>query len=428
MMAGMLRALAGGAWLDRARVRRWAGLCLLVQLVVACVMIAGTHGWLMKLPRPTTTDFVSFYAAGTLAAEADPARVYDRPTHYAAEQAATSPGIGYVYFFYPPVYLLYCRALALLPYLPAFILFQLLGAGLCAVVLRRIDGSEGKLWVLPVVSFSPVVWNVCIGQNALLTAGLFGAGTWLLHRRRHFVAGVVLGLLFYKPHTGLLLPLVLLAAGNWRAIAGAGLSVCSSILLSVALFGTRAWRVFVSAILASHTEYADGSIVPYTNTVSMFGALREMGIGVHAASVIHGGVAAAVALLVAWCWRTSTLRRTCAADYAMLISAALLAMPVVLFYDLTALIVAGAWIVRDARRTGFLSGEKSTLAAVWLGGLLCYPLAHAARLPIGVGCVIAVFATALRRRHWAGYPTVNPTPITMCPASSANARMQPVGP
>ncbi len=70
------------------------------------------------------TDFVSFYAAGRLAAAGTPALAYNRAAHYAAEAADEPAGSPYNYFYYPPIFLLPCAALVRLPYIAAFLLFE----------------------------------------------------------------------------------------------------------------------------------------------------------------------------------------------------------------------------------------------------------------------------------------------------------------
>ena len=93
-------------------------LLLVLELAGFAFFVAGTHGWIAPLERPVSTDFVSFYAAGRLASAGTPALVYDQAAHYAAEQAATEPGIAYNFFLYPPIYLLICaRRWRRLPYL-----------------------------------------------------------------------------------------------------------------------------------------------------------------------------------------------------------------------------------------------------------------------------------------------------------------------
>ena len=64
---------------------------------------------------------------------------------------------------------------------------------------------------------------VCLGhgQTGFLTAALLTGGVLCLERREA-LAGILFGLLAYKPQFGLLIPLVLVAGGYWRAIAAAG--------------------------------------------------------------------------------------------------------------------------------------------------------------------------------------------------------------
>ena len=94
----------------------WSGVLLLQELCVFAFIIAGTHGAIVGLGRPVTTDYVSFYAAGDLANVGAAPSAYDRAAHYAAEQRATASGVPYVYFFYPPTFLLLCTALARMPW------------------------------------------------------------------------------------------------------------------------------------------------------------------------------------------------------------------------------------------------------------------------------------------------------------------------
>src|SRR5438067_12553480 len=131
-----------GGWLDRRRIRA-AGLILLALQLGGLLFIAtGTHGWIMPLGKTTTTDFVSFYAAGALADAGTPALAYDHAAHLAAEERVVGAGIEYQYFNYPPVLLLLCGALAALPYLVAFIVFEVATLCLYLVVASRLLGDR----------------------------------------------------------------------------------------------------------------------------------------------------------------------------------------------------------------------------------------------------------------------------------------------
>src|SRR5579871_3912220 len=85
-------ALKRGSWLDRRRVLAYAKIMLVIEAITFVFLIAGTHGWIVPLERATTTDFASFYAAGSLADAGTPALAYDQAAHYGAEQRATEIG------------------------------------------------------------------------------------------------------------------------------------------------------------------------------------------------------------------------------------------------------------------------------------------------------------------------------------------------
>src|SRR6187402_2590693 len=102
--------LGGSSWLDRRRLCIAAALLLAFELGMFAFLVAGTHGWIVPLDKPTTTDFVSFYAAGSLADAGTPALAYDHAAHLSAEERVVGAGIGYQYFNYPPVFMLLCAA------------------------------------------------------------------------------------------------------------------------------------------------------------------------------------------------------------------------------------------------------------------------------------------------------------------------------
>jgi len=109
---------------DRRRIVGYCAVLLAIEVALFAFLVAGTHGWITPLDKPTTTDFASFYAAGALANTGTPQLAYDHAAHLAAEEAVAAPGIEYQYFNYPPVFLILCAGLAHLPYLPAFVLFE----------------------------------------------------------------------------------------------------------------------------------------------------------------------------------------------------------------------------------------------------------------------------------------------------------------
>ena len=62
-------------------------------------------------------------------------------------------------------------------------------------------------------------------------------GGVLMLRRNEIAAGILFGLLVYKPQFGILLPFVLAAGGYWRAFVSAAATVIATIGLSIAIWG-----------------------------------------------------------------------------------------------------------------------------------------------------------------------------------------------
>src|SRR5579872_2982205 len=121
VLAQVAAQLESGEWLSRKRLRLYVTILLVCELAVFAFIVAGTHGWIVPLDKPNTTDFVSFYAAGRLADAGMPALAYNLDAHFAAEQAIVGQGIQYQYFNYPPVYEALFWPISRLPYLVAFV-------------------------------------------------------------------------------------------------------------------------------------------------------------------------------------------------------------------------------------------------------------------------------------------------------------------
>lgn len=393
-LQGLLPTLKSGEWLNRRRVTVYAAILLGFEVLAFLFVVAGTHGWVVPLDKPNTTDFVSFYAAGSLADGGNAQAAYDPLRHLAAEEAATEHGIKHVIFVYPPVFIMLCALLARLPYLAAFTIFEGLSLIPCLWVLRRIAQERGWVAFVPLLAFPAVAINIGVGQNALLTAALFGGATLLIDRRP-FVAGLLFGALCYKPHFGLLVPLALLAGGRWRAVAGAAASALALVSLSAAILGWQSWEAFIAAITGSHTTYESGQI-DFAAFVSSFGAIRLIGGGPGLAYLVQGVISVTAAVLVAVVWRRNLSLPIRAATLA---SATLVALPLILFYDLMLAGVAMVWLIRAVRESGVLPWEKLLLAAVFITPMLARGVGNAFHVPIATAAGFALLGLCAVRAY-----------------------------
>jgi len=386
-------------WLTQDRVMAWATVLLVLEVAFIGFVAAWQNGLFFVVERPHSADYVSFHAAGQLALAGQPALAYDQPTHLAV-QSATVPMTPetYHFFFYPPVFLLLCAPLALLPYHLSYALFlgATLGMFLFAMnrLLRPVVGPRSWGWLVPVLSFPAVFWNIGVGQNAFLTAALF-AGFTLALDRRPASAGAMLGLVCYKPHYGLLAPIALASGQRWKAFLAAGVVVAALVGLSVALFGVDTWRAYLAAAGGSSSVYESGRI-DLAGMITPFGAARLIGVPPQAAWALQAVCAALMAGLVALVWRRSDQAN---ARSVTLLVATLLAVPLSLVYDQLLLLVAIGWLLRDAHQTGFLPWERLLLVAVWPLSLLTWITGSSWHIPLAPLTHLAVLALGLRRLY-----------------------------
>lgn len=63
----------------------------------------------------------------------------------------------------------------------------------------------------------------------------------MLLERSALLAGILFGLLTFKPQLGVLLPLALLAGRQWRAFIAAAATAAVLFAASVILFGANVW-------------------------------------------------------------------------------------------------------------------------------------------------------------------------------------------
>jgi hypothetical protein len=351
-------------------------------LATACaILIAAITCWAFwtAATRPLNLDFVSFWSAGRLVLEGAPGAAYDLAAHHNIETRVV-PQIGILPFPYPPPFLAAVTPFALLPFAAAFILWVLLTGGFYLLSTRR-------LAALPYLLANPIILvDAMIGQTGLLTAGLIICGLILLPASP-FAGGALLGLMIMKPQLAVMLPVALLAARQWRAIAGALLSSIAALLFAFLLFGPGVYEGFFH-MLGRYAGYLQQARWNWIELASPFAFARYFGVGSGAAlslQVLTGAVAAAMTWL-AW-------SRNWEEKVAILASATLLASPYLFTYDAVLLVVPAAQLI--ARQQFWSAG------LIWL--LAALPVAHVFNLyqgPNTIWLASTASIVMLRFQYW----------------------------
>jgi alpha-1,2-mannosyltransferase len=400
-MAHFWQGLRSGEWLTASRVRSYSMIVLGFCMVAAVCWLALADGLTDRNGKPIGTDFSSFYAAGSLALEGRAADAYTPAAHYAREQKLFGEATPYYSWNYPPVFMLIAAPLALLPYALALALFQAAGLLLYLLVIaailtpaRQHDPVIARNWLPVAAAFPAVFINLGHGQNGFLTAGLLGAA--LVTLEQPVLSGLCIGLLCYKPQFALVIPIALVAAGRWRVIASAGLTVAALIAASSFCFGIDVWTAFLASTETSRKVLLEQGGVGYEKLQSAFAAVRLWGGSVSLSYAVQGVVSTLALVTTAWAWRMSDNR---ALKAALLVVATALTSPHMLDYDLVLLAPALAYLTLVIGEEGARDYDKSLLALIWITPLLARSAAGLIGIPLGLLSTLALFVLVLRRLH-----------------------------
>jgi len=393
-MGGFIKALRDGEWLTAERARLWAIALLLASLAAVLYILATAEGLNDYQGRPIGTDFSNVYAAGSYVLEGRPEAPFDSPTQHAREREIFGVATPFYGWHYPPFFLFVAALLAVLPYLPALALWQGATLAFYLLCIRAIVGREKRnLWLLLAIAYPAVFINLGHGHNGFLTAALMGFALVLLDRRP-VVAGILFGLLAYKPQFGLLIPLVLIATERWKTFAAAAATVGMLALAATLAFGPQVWPAFFASTAFTREVVLEAGNTGWHRIQTVFSWVRMWGGPIPLAYTVQILVTLALSIGLVWLWRSGT---SMAIKASGLIIASLLATPYSLDYDLMALAPAIAFWASEGISRGFRSWEKTTLAAIWIVPLVARSFAEATLIPLTAPLLLAAFVLLLRR-------------------------------
>lgn len=267
---------------------------------------------------------------------------------------------------YPPTYLLIMLPFGKLTFFPSYVAFQVASAGLLvgALFLGEQDRQRKAVTVAAALLCPAAAWNVAFGQNAFLVCALL-IGGFRLCERRPTLGGIVLGLLSFKPQFWMLVPIALVAARDWRALAATLLSAAALASVSAAVLGPEIWWRWLHFAL---TNYADPQ-ASWTRLGRMWGddiyaCLVASGLPGSLANAAQIAVAALSAGVVC-----RIFSRGIPPDrkLAVLLSASILAAPQSTPQDSLMLAIAAAlWVFGEARQGGAAMWKWTLALALWL--------------------------------------------------------------
>ena len=351
-------------WLTKDRLKIYPRIFLFIYAVAICYWLFMASGNFDMRGHPLGTDFTSFYAASSLVLQGNPHLAYDFSSHFAAEKAAVGEQLNLYYSFsYPPTFLLLLAPFAKLPYLLALALWLSMTLLFFIAMVRKLANEKETIILL--LAFPAVFLTIGHGQNAFLSAGLIAGGLYYLDRKP-LLAGLLIGLLSFKPHLGILIPFVLILSGHWKVFISAAITTLLFASVSWLAFGDETWNAFFESTVNTQNTLNNG-IVGLYKMQSLFASLRNNGVGLTGAYLLHGGLALCASAAIVWVWLQDVDKHM---KYAALCTASLLISPFLLDYDLTILAIPIACLVRYGISNGFRPHLLNILCLAWVAPLI----------------------------------------------------------
>jgi len=207
-------------------------------------------------------------------------------------------------------------------------------------------------------------------------------------------AGILFGLLIYKPQFGLMVPFVLAATGRWRTFATAATTAVLLVLLATLAFGPQVWEAFAASTEFTRAVVLEAGDPGWHKIQNMFSWVRMWGGSIAVAYMLQAAVTLAVGATVIWLWRSAA---SFAPKASALCLSTMLASPYGYDYDMMIFAPAIAFLASDGLTQGWRPWEKTLLAAFWLMPITARGIALATFIPLGVIAMIAVYVALLRR-------------------------------
>jgi alpha-1,2-mannosyltransferase len=325
---------------------------------------------------PYAGDFLQEYVGGWVLLHGDRDRVYDLA--YAQELQHDPAVMGmrfdereFLPIIYPPFYYWLATPLTLLPFnVAALVWLALMTACLAAtaLLLQRAYPQHQRLiagLVVAALLFTPLLENLASSQKATVSLLILTGTFLLLDRRRHFAAGLLFGLLAFKPQLTLVIGLAMLCKGQWRFVLG-GLATGVVLVGLSLLVSPEACRQYLQ-ISKTMAEYINTPGFAHEKLHCWYGFFRLLLDG-QPLIVIQAATLLAASVTIAALFRLLAGplpfgQPGFAVQYAGLVVATVLLSPHLLTYDLTLLLLPLFLVTRLLlERAALLVETRGTVA------------------------------------------------------------------
>jgi Glycosyltransferase family 87 len=255
-----------------SRALNWLRIPVLL-LLASMLLLHAVFMWQVKgFLREGYSDFAIFYCAGKMLNLGLASHLYDDQTQYRVQQSfapRVSIRKGPLPYNHPPFEALLFAPLARLPYMAAFLCWDLLNVVVLAVLplilrphIALLQQASAFWFVLVSLAFFPLWMTLVQGQDTILLLLLLTLAYVALKRNADVIAGCWLGLGTFRFHLVLPVMLVLLLSRRLRTTLGFGLTSAMLGLISLVVVGWHEALAYPRYIWEMESALGRRAIVP----------------------------------------------------------------------------------------------------------------------------------------------------------------------
>jgi len=340
-------------------------------------------------------DFLPCYVSGLLASQQRTADLYNiQVTSQLMREITPASAAFRLPILYGPQVAAFFEPFSKIPFAASALLWVTVSIVLyfvcCFVVWRscpRLQSSPGTVIMLA-IAFPPFFHTLVRGQNSALALCFFTAAFLALSSGKRYLAGLALGMLIFKPQLAIAAIVILLAAGEGKAILGFATSVAAQLPLAWTLAGTATMIAYINLLVHARTLLS--SIEPSLTDAHCLRAFWDMLLPWPSISLaLYLTIAAGVLALAALCWKSHgplSLR------FSSLLIATVLVSPHLYVYDLLILaptfLLLSNWLLDH--RTNTHSGSLGLLVYLAFLFSLVAPITKLTHVQLSVPTFIAL--------------------------------------
>lgn len=340
----------------------------LIYTIFAVANVVSENNIGDNVSSPMGVDYIVLYTSGRMAASGHAIDIYK--AEKARELAQKLTGVILpkdVQWFYLPTSLL--AIVSLLSYIPFYISLLVWIAVTFAAAALALYLLVPKQRILSLLAFGfpGVMLNIRWGQTGFLNTALLGAGLYFM-QSNPILAGLIFGMLSYKPQFLLFPFLILLISKEWRTLTWSVLFGLATIVISFMFLGADIWIMFFHHFYTAFPALL-GSIWRTTIKIqpTLYTSLRLFGLNGYWLDGILALFGIFVTLMSAWVYnRTDRV----ALKGSVLILGIFAVMPYFIQYDLMILCIPFVLIAYDFLENGCRKYELIILASLWMAVLL----------------------------------------------------------